>query len=110
MDYWEAEGALRRIKYKPRYELSWMLYGDELLKVWWEFERPDCYNPDEMGVGISGPEWVYLPEVDNAEQLVRKVFGMTLRLEEHETREFFLVDGARVFDPHVQLMQKDEHS
>lgn len=103
----KAEFILRQIKYKPKHTLKWEYVKDSVLEVWWEFERPDCLNPSEWGIGKSGPVTVYLPHVYSREQLVRMVFGMTMRLEEHEAREFFQYGIQRPFDPHRNLV--DEH-
>lgn len=106
----EAEQLLGRITYKPDHELRWKLVSNQVLKIWWEFQRPNCYNPSEIGVGVSGPVFVYLNELYTPEQLIRTVYGMTLRLEEHECREFFMwcdprdEQWVRPFDPHKELI------
>jgi hypothetical protein len=103
----EAEATLRQIKYKPDHTLRWeWLTKDDVVEIYWEFERPDCYNPSEWGVGRSGPVIVFLPHVYTKEQLMRTVFGMTMRLEEHEAREWFLFGIHRPFDPHKQLLDR----
>lgn len=107
----EARAILNGIVYKPNHALVYELRHDGLtMQVYWEFERPNCYNPSEWGVGRSGPVTIHLPDVFNAEQLVRMVFGMTMRLEEHEAREFFLYKGDRPFDPHVPLIKDSDAS
>jgi hypothetical protein len=99
-----AEFYLRSIDYKPNHELKWDEIDEDVLEVWWEFDRPDCLDPTEWGVGRSGPELLYLPHIYEKEQLVRKIFAMTLRLEEHEAREFFRFGIERPFDPHRRLI------
>lgn len=107
MTFQEVREILSQIRYKPQHELVYERHGEEILIVYWEFLRPDCYNPSEWGNGRSGPITIYLPEIYSKEQLVRMVFGMTMRLEEHEAREFFLFNGDRPFDPHVPLIKDD---
>ena len=93
------------IHYKPGHKLIWEEVADDVFEIWWNFKRPDCYNPSEWGVGRSGAVTVYLPHVYTKEQLVRTIFGMTMRLEEHECREFFLYGLERPFDPHKELLE-----
>ncbi len=107
MDVPKFEFILRSIRYKPDHELKWENVAPEVFQIYWEFERPDCDNPSEWGTGRSGPVTVYLPHIYTREQLVRIVFGMTLRLEEHEAREFFRYGILKPFDPHKNLV--DEH-
>lgn len=102
----KAEWVLRQINYKPLHELKWDIINDDVLEVYWSFERPDCLDPSEWGIGRSGPVIVYLPHIYTDEQLVRIVFGMTMRLEEHEAREFFAYGIERPFDPHRALISK----
>ncbi len=99
-----AEFILRSISYKPGHKLRWKEVATDVLEVYWEFERPDCLNPSEWGVGRSGPVTIYLPHLYSEEQLVRTIFGMTIRLEEHEAREFFTYGIQRPFDPHRALV------
>ena len=110
MNLSKAEFHLRQIDYKPDHELRWDVLeaepGHETIEVWWEFNRPDCYDPTEWGIGRSGPIVIYLPHVYGREQLVKMIFSMTLRLEEHEAREFFLYGIQRPFDPHKNLIDR----
>lgn len=103
----EAVKVISLINYKPEHKLVWDAPTNDTktLRIYWEFKRPDCYNPEEWGVGRSGPVIVYLPDVHTKEQLVRIIFGMTMRLEEHECREFFGYGLERPFDPHKELLQ-----
>ncbi len=95
--------TLRRIQYKHGHWLKWDEVADEVFKVWWEFERPDSHNRTVWGIGRSGPVLVNIADHDR-ESLVRTIFGMTLRLEEHECREFFTYGPERPFDPHKSLL------
>lgn len=104
MNYDEATFHLRAIHYKPLHTLRWEEVAEDVLEVWWQFQRPDCLDPTEWGTGRSGPELLYLPHIYDKEQLVRKIFAMTLRLEEHEAREFFAFGVERPFDPHRRLI------
>lgn len=108
MNRTEATRILSGITYKPGHILVYEFKGTSnvVLTIYWSFERPDCNNPSEWGVGRSGPVTVYLPDIYTEEQLVRTVFGMTMRLEEHEAREFYMYNGDRPFDPHVPLIKK----
>ena len=105
MDIETANAILSRIEYKPGHKLVWERVTDDIIRIYWRFDRPDCYDPDTWGVGKSGPTIIYLPDMDE-ESLVRTTFGMTMRLEEHEAREWFLYDGTRPFDPHTKLVRR----
>ena len=52
---------------------------------------------------MSGSVILKLSELTE-ESLVRSIWGMTLRLEEHECREFFMYGDERPFDPHKELI------
>lgn len=103
-DY-EFYGLLSQISYKPGYELQDKIVGTGISEVWWKFERPDMVTGDIM-TGHSGSVIIYWSQPGvTVETIVRMIFGMTVRLEEHETREFFKFGDQRPFDPHVKLIQ-----
>jgi hypothetical protein len=93
------------ITYKPKHWLKHEEVAPGIVSVYWTFERPDCYNPSEWGVGRSGEQIIELAKHDK-ESLVKTIFGMTMRLEEHECREFFLYASERPFDPHKKLLNE----
>lgn len=100
------EPILRAIRYKPGYYLDWDDWG-EFITIWWKYSRPDSRNPDVIETGMSGEITLYIPSLDpeDPEPLIRAVFGMTMRLEEHEAREFFMYRDQRPFDPHKRLLE-----
>lgn len=110
----EAVKVLEDIKYRDGYQLKWKhLVGwdpaiggteDYYLRIWWHFERPD-FRTGELDWSQSGDVIVNLSR-SSEESLIRTVFGMTLRLEEHECREFFSYGGTRVFNPHRSLLEE----
>lgn len=93
-----------RIKYKPGYHLVVLKVTKTIYKLWWSFRRPDSRSPDVSEWGISGSVLIDMSEDPDEEAILRTIFGMTQRLEEHETREFLTYDGLRPFDPHIQLL------
>ena len=103
----QFEVVLLQVKYKPFHTLKWRqcpVAGTLLQEVWWEYTRPDSRRPSVLELGESGTLLVNI-EDETEESLVRKVWGMTMRLEEHEAREFFMYGDQRPFDPHVTLIK-----
>lgn len=100
----EIEKVLDDIRYKEGYWLQWSpVYPRQSFKVWWQFRRPDSRTGVET-YGKSG--YVSFEKDDLTEEaLVRGVWGMTLRLEEHEAREFFMYGDQKPFDPHQVLIK-----
>src|SRR4051812_35559338 len=62
--------------------------------------RPDTYT-GEQRVGYGGHRTVTDDMSDS--QIVRAMFGALLAFEEHEAREAFTFDGARIFGPHIDV-------
>ena len=100
----EIETVLDGITYKEGYWLQWSpLWQRPSFKVWWSFKRLDA-TTGVMGFGKSG--YVSFEKDGLTEEaLVRGVWGMTLRLEEHEAREFFMYGDQKPFDPHQVLIK-----
>ena len=104
MDVSEVNEVLRNVSYKPEYELVWQFTGSPtFVRIWWRYRRPDVHTHEE-DTGESGFIWLNLFEIRDPEHLLRAVFGMTLRLEEHEAREWLQYNGERPFNPHTRLL------
>ena len=59
------------------------------------------------GAGIVDlREAVTMP--DTQELIIRTALGLLLRLAEHECREQFTYRGARVFDPHQNIIPRED--
>lgn len=65
-----------------------------------ECDRPDIYT-GEPGTGRGGK--AYLSKFMTDSELSRILFGLFRAYEEHETREWFQIDGVSVFGPHISL-------
>lgn len=108
MMYADATEVLLRIRYKPGYRLRYqplpLSAEHDLLRIWWEFERPDV-TTGEPGVGVSGDTIVNI-RTATEESLVRTVFSLAMRLEEHECREWLTYKGLKPFDPHYSLVER----
>jgi hypothetical protein len=96
----QVEALLDRISYKPDWRLEWQFFdskdGDLHIRLWWVFKRADCLT-GEKGEGTSGET---IARVRSFEQIARIVFANALACETHEAREFYQVDGQRIFNPH----------
>lgn len=99
----QVEIVLLQISYKPFHTLKWEWSGS-YASIWWEYTRPDSRRPSVLELAESGILLVNIQE-ETEESLVRKVWGMTLRLEEHEAREFFMYGDQRPMDPHIPLIK-----
>lgn len=96
-----AKGIAARIKYKPTDPHCYILsaaFDHHGVFFQAEADRPDT-NTGEWGHGLGGK--VYLdPEMTDF-AMIRIAFGVLKSYEEHEAREGFLVDGERIFGPHI---------
>lgn len=61
--------------------------------------RPDAIT-GKMGVGKGGK--AYISQYATDSEIFQTLFGLAKAYEEHEVREFFHVDGERVFGPHIK--------
>lgn len=61
--------------------------------------RPDAIT-GKMGVGKGGK--AYISQYATDSEIFQTLFGLAKAYEEHEVREFFHVDGKRVFGPHIK--------
>jgi hypothetical protein len=91
------------VTYKPGYRLLCEKDKTDPAGRWYfqvECDRPDIYTK-EMGVGRGGK--AYLSPHMTESELVRLAFGLFLRYDEHETREWFQYRGRSVFGPHISI-------
>src|SRR3954451_23959390 len=93
----EIRDCLGRCEYKPGW--SWRLREDswEGLFVRFLVEIDDSYGTGALTLGIDS----WLPPQVSEESLRLWMAWRLGRIESHEMREFFKVDGRPVFDPHV---------
>lgn len=63
--------------------------------------RPDS-TTGEQGWGFGGK--AYISEHVTDSEVFQTLFGLAKAYEEHEVREFFLVDGKRPFGPHIDTV------
>lgn len=90
---------LGRVTYKPDWSLRVGQDGDRLF-LQWHFLAPDCKTGQMQEQAAR--KWFLSPHM-TAGELVQTAFAAVLAAEEHEAREFFLYDSARVFNPHLSL-------
>jgi hypothetical protein len=93
----EIRDCLERCAYKPGW--TWTLREDpwEGLFVRFLVEIEDSYGTGTLTLGIDS----WLPPQVSEESLRLWMAWRLGRIESHEMREFFKVDGRPVFDPHV---------
>jgi hypothetical protein len=111
----DVERLVASITYKP----GWRIWterppAEQLVKNRWAFRNeeaglkfhitaqvPDAYRPGaqiqvKQSRLISGYDLLDMPE----EMLIEVLYGMIRDAEQHETEEFFQINGKRPFDPH----------
>lgn len=107
MRYSQLQLILEGFSYKPDYELVHKRVSDTHVNAWWHFKRVNTITGEE-GWGESGPVTFDLNDPGLTEEaVVRGIWGMTLRLEEHEAREFMRYFDQRPFDPHKRLIRNE---
>jgi hypothetical protein len=96
--------ALPRLTYKP----GWRLIVEPHLPGWpdarvyqvrWEFTAPCAVTgkPDIQVCATHVLDPYYIPD---EQSLFNRILHIVRQCEEHETLEFFKVDGAPLYDPH----------
>ena len=94
---------LSRITYRKGYEFyigvtPGIKYPFIQIRHW----REDAMNPGCFGWGHGGKAYITVWATDS--EIFQTCFGLAKAYEEHEVREFFHVDGRRVFGPHIDTM------
>ena len=97
LDLVDLARILRRITYKPGWTVE--LYGGDYEGPWVDirFECPDAYQPDQTtSIRVRSPVPPTFTDADFVEWLLWRI----RRVEDHECREWFKVDGSAWADPH----------
>lgn len=95
--------VLNEVSYKDGYGLILVKDKKDPNGRWFfqaECERLDSVTGD-MGIGRGG-KFYLSPHMVKGE-IVQAVFGLFLKYEEHECREFFHWKDRAVFGPHIQI-------
>ena len=97
--YDRVVSILLLVEYKPDHELV-VTVDQGLVWIQARFWRPDIVSGlNEWGYAGKAP---VTPEATTS-QIVQMAFGLFKGLEEHEAREQFRYQGARVFGPHIDI-------
>lgn len=99
----EIRAHLTKITYKPGWTIRLLedvLTGLPTL-VAIDFDTEDTYNPGRT-IKIGFRDKLRMPIV-SLEQFERQILDMIDRVERHETREWFRIDGVMKYDPHRGL-------
>lgn len=95
---------IRDVKYKPgwafriydgRYEGQHLVIQTQVI---------DAYNPEEI---VTLDVHSMLPPMENRKQFMDWLQWRLIRIECHESREFFRVDGVCWSDPHADGADQD---
>lgn len=91
---------VERVEYRP--DSYWYVVGVtpgmKYPYIQLKHNRPDC-NTGELGTGGSGK--VYVNEWSSDSEVYQLMLGLAIAYEQHEVREFFKVDGERIYGPHI---------
>jgi hypothetical protein len=93
----QVRDEVARVEYKPDWWLTVEERGfeDPWLRVL--AVVPDATNPGQsIDLGIDSP----IPPMADTDALHRWLIWRLGRVESHESREFYRVDGFPLFDPH----------
>lgn len=98
--YKRIKALVKRVKYRDDYTfIVGLTEGMKYPYVQISHMRPDSVT-GKMGNGKGGK--AYISQYATDSEIFQTLFGLAKAYEEHEVREFFLVDGARVFGPHIR--------
>lgn len=101
----QIQNILDRTKYKPGWNLESYQgrYEGPHLRIWSE-TIPDAFTPGAMArFDVHSPIPPMATEADLLEWLLWRI----IRIESHEAREFFQIDGKPFADPHGPDADKD---
>jgi hypothetical protein len=103
----EIQDHVSKISYKPGWAFE--VYDGE-----WEGQHfvittvvPDAYNLTET---VTLDVHSMLPPIPDKNYLNQWIMWRLARIEVHEMREFFRVDGKIVDDPHAEFASRDKGS
>jgi hypothetical protein len=91
-------GEVRWLTYRPgwTFDVGEKGFEDPWLRIT-AVGVPDAQNPGQsIDLGIDSP----IPPMADFDQLHRWLIWRLERVESHEAREFFKVNGVTLFDPH----------
>ena len=96
------QALVERVTYREGYEFyigvtKGMKYPFLQIRHW----RPDAFDPSCMGWGHGGKAYITQWATDS--EIIQTMLGLAKSYEEHEVREFFLVDGKRPYGPHIDV-------
>lgn len=95
----EIRAEVARVSYRPGWTFTVEERGfeDPWLRI--VAPVPNAYDPAQtIDLGIDSP----LPPMADTDQLHSWLIWRICRIETHEAREFFKIDGFVQFDPHRQ--------
>jgi hypothetical protein len=101
----QMQTAAERVTFRPGWNLAIYQgrYEGPHLRAWCE-NVPDAYNPDQVTyLDVHSPIPPCRTEADFYDWLLWRL----MRVDSHETREFFQVDGKPYADPHGPDADRD---
>lgn len=107
--FYRLNALITRITYKPGTRFSVHLFpGDRVANIVIELSVYNADNPDEWTKLASS---AYINEFDLRESdghIVNRILKRIRGMEEHETDEFFRVDGKHWNNPHPEKEEQEQ--
>src|SRR5688572_7455115 len=96
----DVADVISRITYKD-WQITWAWSCDDGYNISVRFERTDSVT-GERGWSKQMRKW-QVESWRDREYLVHTIYKAICSAEQHETQEFFKLDGVPVFDPHRKI-------
>jgi hypothetical protein len=100
----QVQAHLARVSYKPGWSFEAYQGAWEGHHIVINTQVPDAYGP---GRTVTLNVHSMLPPLEDTSALERWLMWRLARIEVHEMREFFRVDGKIVDDPHAEFADRD---
>jgi hypothetical protein len=100
----QVQAELERVTYKPGWTITCYDGRHEGQHLTIRADLPDACNPgDTVTIQVE----TALPPIPDVDYLHAWLIWRLCRIESHEAREFYRVDGKPVFDPHAPYAERD---
>lgn len=99
----DIKNILRKIKYKD-WQLRIIEKGEDVVLLQWIFYAVDNDNPSATELEPQFCRKWYISLYSTDSEIIRSAYLAVQQAEMHELSENFTFEGARLFDPHIDLI------
>jgi len=103
----EIEEIINKITYKQGWEIRLIDKAPDTFLVQVRFMAPDTFNPSGPAELQACRKW-FVSVYSTESEIIRTVYLAICQAEQHEIDETFKFNGARVFNPHIDLVKLSE--